>query len=670
MINRPPPPKGRGPAPVTPFLSIVPHNCLGSGNAFLSLFALFKEAATYPSIVLLHDPPVNKAHLPSFNGFKSFFPPVRKPRLAAYVYISFLSKYTVLPRFRGEDDLFALDVSSHEPLFGTDFHSFRIINAYSTNRVHHGVHSIQLEVLFPDLGFPLLAVGDHNIHNPLSDPVRAFSPREISSSTTYFDKAADAGFALLIPPAEYTRFLLVGNPCPSVLDLAFANPLLLPSVVSWEASFPSTGSDHIPITITLAPPSLNQQPPRLQWADTDWETLTSIMKGFKVVPSPLCPTRQKLHKWLSESLHPLIPLLKEHMPMSRQSHYSKPRWSHHLTILRREYHSAVRTARKHDTLLIGEVVGTSKAGYFKGIKAAKNQHGSSLLLTATPQSQWTAQRFAYSRAQPSFRFLPGAETPRQMNDVLSGHFFPPKEPFSPPPRLRAHRTAPPLTMEAIASTLSKCSPTSAPGPATIPYSTWKQVNKINPLILLQTLAPLVSMGYNPASLKSSNGAVLDRPGKLSYESPSSFRIIVLIRTFSKILELIIAAGQLIAGWLKGLLHPNQCISLPGLPTYDACLTHTNDVKTLQRPRLKVSSLFLDIKAGFDNVDNKTLARRLRQGGIPRYLVSWVSSFLRERRCTLVFQGAPGTPAPASFGAPQRSPISLLLFLLYVAPLHF
>jgi len=100
------------------------------------------------------------------------------------------------------------------------------------------------------------------------------------------------------------------------------------------------------------------------------------------------------------------------------------------------------------------------------------------------------------------------------------------------------------------------------------------------------------------------------------------RIIVLICTISKVLERIIAARLLAAALLRGLLHPNQCGSLPGLSTYDSCLTLTNDGRTLQRPRLKVSSLFVDIKAGFDNVDNKTLARILREGGIPPYLVSW------------------------------------------------
>jgi len=646
-----PPPSGQGPAPAPALLSIIQHNCLGSWNVFLSLFESFKEATTYLSIVLLQDPPVNKAHLPSFNGFKSFFPPIRKPRVAVYVHMSFLSNYKVLPRFKEVDDVLALDISSDEPLFGTHFHSFRIINAYSTNTINHRVHSVSPDTLFPDLGFPLLVLGDLNIYNPLSDPLRHFSYQEISSSTPYFEKAAELGFALLNPPGEYTRFPLLGKARPSVIDLAFANPFLLPLVKSWEASLPSTGSDHVPITITLSTPSQIHKPPGPRWADTDWETLDPIVKGFKVPAAPSCPTPQQLDEWMSESLNRLVSLLKEHTPVSRPSHYSKPWWTPHLTVLRREYHKAARAARKHDTPHMREVAGTSKAGYFKAIKAAKNKHWSSFLLAATPQSLWTAKRFAYGWAQLRFPSLPGAETPQQMNKVLLEHFFPPKEPFSPPSRLRPNKSAPLLTTEEIAAALSKCSPTSAPGPDGIPYSTWKQVNKINPSILLNILAPLVLLGYHPASLKGSNGVVLDKPGKPSYESPSSFRIIVLIRTVSKVLERIIAARILAAARLRGLLHPNQCGSLPGLSTYDACLTLTNDVRTLQKPRLKVSSLFLDIKAGFDNVDNKTLAQILREGGIPPYLVSWVSSFLGERSCTLVFQGAPGTPAPVNVGAP-------------------
>ena len=167
----------------------------------------------------------------------------------------------------------------------------------------------------------------------------------------------------------------MGTARPSVIDLAFANPLLLPLVKSWEASLPSTGSDHVPITITLATPSLSRKPPRPRWADTDWESLEQIIKDFKVPAALSCPTPQKLDEWMSESLNRLVALLKEQTPMSRPSHYSKPWWTPHLTILRREYHKAARLARKRDSPHMRAIAGTSKLGYFKAIKPPKTNIG-------------------------------------------------------------------------------------------------------------------------------------------------------------------------------------------------------------------------------------------------------------------------------------------------------
>jgi len=206
--------------------------------------------------------------------------------------MSFLSSYSVLSRFKGVDDVLALDVSSKEPLFGTSFHSFRLINACSTKTRDHRVHSVSPEILFPALDVPLLVVGDLNINNPLWDPLRTFSPREIVSSTSYFEQPAEAGFALLNPPWEYTRFPFVGKARPSVIDLSFANPLLLPMFKGWEVYLPSPDSDHVPITINLAPPTMTPIPRRLRWSDTDWETISPIIKNFQVPAAPRAPHRQ------------------------------------------------------------------------------------------------------------------------------------------------------------------------------------------------------------------------------------------------------------------------------------------------------------------------------------------------------------------------------------------
>jgi len=51
------------------------------------------------------------------------------------------------------------------------------------------------------------------------------------------------------------------------------------------------------------------------------------------------------------------------------------------------------------------------------------------------------------------------------------------------------------------------------------------------------------------------------------------------------------------------------------------------------------------------------------------MVDWVSSFLSERTCNLVFPGSPNLSSRLTVETPQGSPISPLIFLIYVALLH-
>ena len=83
----------------------------------------------------------------------------------------------------------------------------------------------------------------------------------------------------------------------------------------------------------------------------------------------------------------------------------------------------------------------------------------------------------------------------------------------------------------------------------------------------------------------------------------------------------------------------------------------------------MSTLFLDIKGGFDNVCANKLAGILAKGGVSAYLVAWIKSFLSKHQCRLSFQGAPKIFCPVTVGTPQGSLISPLRFVLYIASLH-
>src|SRR5437660_3890457 len=369
------------------------------------------------------------------------------------------------------------------------------------------------------------------------------------------------------------------------------------------------------------------------------------------------PTNHSLSTSFDRYLSIVSTLLLNHTPKKRPSFQSKPWWTDQLSSLRRAFHSASRRSRKLPTTSHLADTKNLKNKYFHAIKQAKASHWKQFLETVDSRSIWTAKKLAVGKPPDRFPSIPDATTPLEINDVLLLHFFPPKD--SPPSLsiLCPFKHVPPLDKEEIQRALSKLSNSSAPGPDQIPYVVWKRVHSINPDILISLLNPLILYCFHPLSLKKANGVVLSKPGKPDYSSPSSFRIIVLLETVSNILNRIIANRLSLLARLVGLIHPNQCAYLPGLSTFNACASLAHKVKALQRANCQASTLFLDIKGGFDNVSSSHLSPILRQKGVSAYLVAWIRSFLTNRQCRLVFQGAPNIFSPVSVGTPQGSPIS-------------
>jgi len=234
-------------------------------------------------------------------------------------------------------------------------------------------------------------------------------------------------------------------------------------------------------------------------------------------------------------------------------------------MLRNAYGSALRSSKRDpfDAALLASAR-AAMSHYFKAIKKAKRDHWSSFLAVATPHTVSTAKKLAVGCPPPRFPERPGASTPPELNQALLDHVFPREPARFLDTILLLFMDCPPLSPDEVGRALARSSPTSAPGPDMTPNSVWKRVHCVAPHLIHDLLAPLVTYGSHPLTLKRAEGIVLDKPGKPSYDSPSAFRVIVLLQTFSKILERIMNSTLSCVARATGLLNPHQCPSLAAL----------------------------------------------------------------------------------------------------------
>ena len=77
-------------------------------------------------------------------------------------------------------------------------------------------------------------------------------------------------------------------------------------------------------------------------------------------------------------------------------------------------------------------------------------------------------------------------------------------------------------------------------------------------------------------------------------------------------------------------------------------------------------MFIDVKEAFDHVSRSQLLKRMIDLGIDGDLVAWTKSFLTDRKIQLVIDGHDNKEREIKTGIPQGSPVSSILFLIYIS----
>ena len=207
-----------------------------------------------------------------------------------------------------------------------------------------------------------------------------------------------------------------------------------------------------------------------------------------------------------------------------------------------------------------------------------------------------------------------------------------------------------------------------PGPDGI---TQEIINKAYNAILdtfLKVYSLLIARGHHPRCWRRAIGVTLSKPGKPDYTILKAYRVISLLNCLGKVTERILAKRLGVMAETGPLLHNSQLGGRKKKSAVDTALLLTNYVEQNRKMNKKTSAVFLDVKGAFNHVAKNRLLRTMIKLKLPYSLVSWTRSFLENRLLRITFDGQIEEEQEIETGVLQGSPISPILFLIYIRDL--
>ena len=93
--------------------------------------------------------------------------------------------------------------------------------------------------------------------------------------------------------------------------------------------------------------------------------------------------------------------------------------------------------------------------------------------------------------------------------------------------------------------------------------------------------------------------------------------------------------------------------------HSLCLTHYDNVISLQEEGKNVDVVYLDFSNTFDKVDQNILLIKMKLLGIDGKTLRWLQSFLSSRTQRVMVNGKLSGEHPVISGVPQGSEISVI-----------
>jgi hypothetical protein len=178
----------------------------------------------------------------------------------------------------------------------------------------------------------------------------------------------------------------------------------------------------------------------------------------------------------------------------------------------------------------------------------------------------------------------------------------------------------------------------------------------------------LELSYFPDTWKNAEVAMIPKVGKKDKTSVRSWRPIALLSCISKGFERIISRRIAWTALTHRVLSNQHGGALPKRSAMDLVASFTHDVEKAMAEGNQVTMVTLDVQGAFDALLVNRLLQRMQRQGWPVSLLRLVRSFLTNRKVRVRLEDSTTAFFAVACGTPQGSPLSPVLYMLYLAEL--
>ena len=216
--------------------------------------------------------------------------------------------------------------------------------------------------------------------------------------------------------------------------------------------------------------------------------------------------------------------------------------------------------------------------------------------------------------------------------------------------------------------ITNCNNLSVPGPNKLLWGHLKHI--IKDKICLRNIITITNtcfkIGYWPEHFKKSTTIVISKPNKLSYNSPKSFRPIVLLNTMEKLIEKVIGDRLQFYIVSNNFIYQSQLGGLKFKSTTDIGIALIHFICMGWIKNILTSSLAFNIAQFFPSLNYCLLALILSKIGFNSRVINFFSNYLVNRQTKYLWNNFSSSLFDINMGVGQGSALSLILSILYLS----